>query len=277
MATAPATFGDLFSAGINNFKTALTAFKPRLVPALIITVVPSVIFVLVFLLTMGSAALAGAGIMAASQSGDEASQAAAGAALATLGFGAVLAFLILIPLGAFFAFCWFRFVARANQDPTRTFGIGDLFAPDSSFMGFLGLECLLGLTGMGFAFVGTIVAVVTFFLFGLPLYFVYFFFLALCSSSAFHFFEPSSPGAVASLSRGFTLIRKDWKRWLALSVAMLGALVALVVVNVVLTYTVNKIAVVGPIMCQVVTSLFSLYLGFVMNACYRDSSAAVPQ
>lgn len=276
MATTQATFGELISASFNSFRVAFAVLRPRLVPALIVTVAPPIISALVLFLTIGSATLTGAGILAAFQGGDQTAQIAEGAALATITFGAILAILLLAPLGAFFAFCCTRFVVRANQDHTRTFTVGELFAPDASFFSFLGLQFLVALAGTAFLVVGIIVALVTFFLLGLPAYFVYFFFVAFWTCSAFAFFESSSSGVTSSLSRGFTLIRKDWKRWFTMSLVMIGVALILGVLGAVFGATLNKIPVVGPITGKILSSLVCLYLAFVMNQCYRESSAAIP-
>ena len=271
MSETQATFGAMISSGVNNFKVAFENFKPRIGTCLTLWVPFVVISGVLSLLVVGGTTAIGFG--AANQAGSE--EGAAASIIGGIMLGFALLTLILSPFAAYVGFCFVRFTSRAGANPGQTFSFGSLYAYESSLWGFLGLLVLLTIAGFVAAAVGMALSVVLFFLVGLPYVAALSAFNCFLWCSMFSYFESTQAGVFAAMSRGWSLVTKDWKRWAAMTLLMVGAFVALFFGQLLLSVTIGLIPVIGALIVMTVTILVSCYLAFAINACYRDSAAAV--
>lgn len=271
MSSTPISFSDSFPACIQNFKTAFSNIKPQVGSCLMLAVPFAVItFILTLVILGGSIA---AGIGAADTTGDE--DTAAFAMILSVILGAGLFMVVLAPFAAYFGFCSMRFTARACANPSQKFTLGSLYSYDPSLWGFIGLGCLQLFVGAMAGVVAVVVSAILFFLFGLPAYPIYFFWLAFCTCSVFSYFDSPSLGAWGALSRGWSVITKDWKRWLAMSVVAIGAFITYVVISLVVVFTIGWIPLIGQIAVSVFSLLMNFYFLFVLCSTYHDSAATV--
>lgn len=270
MSSSPISFGDAFSASVENFKTAFSNIKPRIGSCLLLAVPFALICYVLALVILGGSIAAGMG--AASGTADEDTAAVAVIMSVILGLGLFL--IAILPFAAYFGFCSGRFTARACANPAQTFSFGSLYAYESSLWSFLGLGFLQLFIGALVSILAGIVCAVLFFLLGLPAYPIYFFWLVFCACSAFALFDSPSSGVSAALSRGWSLTTRDWKRWLAMSIVMIGAAIAYVFISFVLSFTIGLIPVIGQIAITVASILINFYCLFVFYSAYRDSAAS---
>lgn len=261
----------MFSSGINNFKTAFDNFKPRVTNCLMLTVPFSLIFTILSIVIVGGTTMLGVGAAQQATTQDAAVAAVVGGVL----LGMVILVIAISPFAAYFGFCFLRFTSQATANPSQTFSFGSLYAYHSSLWGFIGLALLQILIGFAAITAGGFLSAILFFLFGLPLFLIYAGWACFSACSYFSFFDAPETGVIKSLSRGWSLVSKDWRRWAAMAVLMIGAGVAIAVVNLLLGFTIGLIPVAGAFASMVISGLLSCYLAFVMCSCYRDSSASL--
>ena len=258
-------FGDAFSACTGNFKTALHKMMPQFASCLILAAPFAVICSLLALLVLDGSAAAGV---------VDADPGTTGVAVARSAMLRQRLFVLVItPLSAYFGFCSIRFVSRASANPAQSFSFGALYAYDSTLWGFTGVGfILLFIGGLGSG-AAALVSMVLFFLFGLPAYLFLFFWVAFCACSAFSFFESPGSGVVAAIARGWSLVTRDWKRWLVMLLLMGGAFIAYLAFNLALSSTIGVVPVLGRIAMNISTIMVGFYFIFVFYGAYRDSSA----
>lgn len=270
MASSPVSFSDAFSACVENFKTAFGSIKPRIGSCLMLAVPFAIICSMLALVILGGSLAAG--FSAVGGNADEDTTAVAIIMSLIVGIGLFL--VAITPFAAYFGFCSVRFISHASANPSQTFTFGSLYAYDSSLWGFLGLGFLQLLIGSLVSVAAGLVCAVLFFLLGLPAYPIYFFWLVFWACSAFAFFDSPSSGVSAALSRGWSLTTRDWKRWLAMSIVMIGAVIAYLIVNLALSFTVGLIPILGQIAVTIVSILVNFFFLFVLCSAYRDSAAS---
>lgn len=257
MTSSPISFGDAFPAGIENFKTAFANLKPRIGSCLWLAA-PVVTAYLVLIVLGAIISFA----VAPSESGgspDGGIPALAGIAA----FFWLCFFLLCIPLGLYYGFCFFRFIAQATANPSQQFTLKSLYAYDSSLWGFTGLYWIVSMVGSA--------AVVMTCGLGLP------FFMAFYNCSLYSFLDSPSSGIGAALSRGWSLTTKDWKRWLAMSILMFAALIAFYIIMIPVLLL-SAVPIIGALFLLLFATVYvaCLFYALVVPCCtYRDSAASV--
>jgi hypothetical protein len=120
MQTTSGSFGDMFSSGINNFKTAFDNFKPRITNCLMLTVPFSLIFTILSIVIVGGTTMLGVGAAQQATTQDAAVAAVVGGVL----LGMVILVIAISPFAAYFGFCFLRFTSQATANPSQTFSFG---------------------------------------------------------------------------------------------------------------------------------------------------------
>ncbi len=271
MTTTPVSFSSMFSSGVNNFRSAIDYFKPRISSCLMLVVPFNVVISGVMLVLLGGFAMAGAGLASTASTEEE----AVGAVLGSMAIGLVLSVILLTPISAYYGFCFSRFVCKASRNTTDSFSFGSLWRYDSTFWGYLGL-LFLQMLAVGLAMIAVMVlSMVLFFLLGLPLILAYPVLICFVACSSLSYFDAPESGPMAALSRGWSLMSKDWRRWAAMSLLLLGVGVATLLVNLLLSFTLGWIPVVGGLAVMIAAFLISCYALLAIALCYRDSCASV--
>lgn len=271
MTSTPASFSSMLSSGVNNFRSALDYFKPRISSCLMLVVPFNVVISGVMVLLLGGFALAGAGLASNASTEEE----AVGAVLGSVAIGLVLSVLLLTPVSAYYGFCFSRFVCKASRNTTDSFSFRSLWGYDSTFWGYLGL-LFLQMLAAGLAMAGVMVlSMVLFFLLGLPMILAYPVLVCFLASSSLSYFDAPESGPIAALSRGWALMSKDWRRWAAMSLLLLGVGLVTLLVNLLLSFTIGLIPFVGALAVMIAAFLISCYALLAIALCYRESCASV--
>jgi len=175
------------------------------------------------------------------------------------------------------SFYFARLVARVGQEPRRRLKLKELFALDWSIIRFgVLLVLLLITTFVVFGIIESVTSPLPDRLAGLSAYFLGFFQFSFIACSIFAFFEPLSPGVLASITRAAVLVTKDWVRWLAMAIVV-GVLVTVMGKLEGFFDALSDSSGYLSWFLELLGLFLGWYIAVVINRCYHHSAESVPE